>query len=43
MSAELKVGATKLTERTGNIYENKGSLWKTKRRSGDVIENKGTY
>jgi hypothetical protein len=30
----------KLKERTGNFYENKGSLWKTGRRSGNVYENK---
>ena len=33
----------KLRERSGNVYENKGSVWKTCERSGNVIENKGTY
>jgi len=26
----------------GNVYENKGALWKTGRRSWNVIENTGT-
>jgi hypothetical protein len=30
-------------ERRGNVYENKGSLWKKWGRSGNVVENKGTY
>ena len=33
----------KLTERSGNVYENKGSLCKTWKRGGNVIENKGSY
>jgi hypothetical protein len=32
-----------LTERCGNIIENKGPLWKTLWRSGNLIENKGGY
>jgi hypothetical protein len=32
-----------LNERRGNVYENKGLLWKTGWKSGNVIENKGTY
>jgi len=32
-----------LTERGGNLVENKGWLWKTRRRSGNVAENKGGY
>jgi hypothetical protein len=32
----------KLNERTGNVYENKGSLCKTRKRTGNVYENKGT-
>jgi hypothetical protein len=40
---ELKENSSKLSERTGNVYENKGPLWKTSERSGNVIENKGTY
>jgi hypothetical protein len=31
----------KLNERTGNVLENKGSLWKTYERSGNVVDNKG--
>jgi hypothetical protein len=30
-----------LNERTGNVIENKGPLWKTRERSGNVVENKG--
>jgi hypothetical protein len=30
-----------LTEPSGNVIENKGSLWKTWRRSANVYENKG--
>jgi hypothetical protein len=29
-------------ERSGNVYENKGSLWKTGERSGNMHQNKGT-
>jgi hypothetical protein len=32
---------SKMNERTGNVYENKGSLWKTRERSANVYENKG--
>jgi hypothetical protein len=32
-----------LRERRGNVYENKGPLWRKWKRSGNVIENKGTY
>jgi hypothetical protein len=31
----------KLNERTSNVYENKGSLWKSPRQSRNVIDNKG--
>ena len=34
--------ASKLTERSGNVYENKGTVWKEPEQSGNVIENKGT-
>ena len=30
----------KLTERTGNVYENKGPVWKGLERSGNVVDNK---
>jgi hypothetical protein len=33
----------KLNEQSGNVYENKGPLWKTRRSSWNVYENKGTY
>jgi hypothetical protein len=33
----------RLTERRANVYENKGSLWKTRGRGGNVYEKKGTY
>ena len=26
-------------ERSGNVYENKGPLWKNKERSGNVVDN----
>jgi hypothetical protein len=32
-----------LTERAGDVIENKGPLWKTQGLSGNVIENKGSY
>ena len=34
---------SKLNERSGNVYENKGLQWKTVERSGNVIENTGSY
>jgi hypothetical protein len=33
----------KLTERSGNVYENKGPLWKSRARSWNLYENKGAY
>ena len=38
-----KENSSKLKERSGNVYENKGPLWKTCPESRNVIENKGTY
>jgi hypothetical protein len=32
-----------LQERRGNVYENKGPLWKRWGKSGNVYENKGSY
>jgi hypothetical protein len=32
-----------LTERTGNVYENKGSAFHERERRGNVYENKGAY
>jgi hypothetical protein len=34
---------SKLKERRGNVYENKGSTFQTLDRSGNLIENKGSY
>jgi hypothetical protein len=31
----------KMRERSGNVIENKGSLWKTDQQSRNVYENKG--
>ena len=39
----MALEVTKKTERTGNVYENKGGLWKKLERTGNVIENKGSY
>jgi hypothetical protein len=33
----------KLNDQCGNVYENKGPLWKTSRQSGNVVENKHSY
>jgi len=32
-----------INERSGNVAENKGALWKKRRQSWNVYENKGTY
>jgi hypothetical protein len=32
-----------VNEQHGNVYENKGPLWKKRWLSGNVVENKGTY
>ncbi|MGA9056791.1 MAG: hypothetical protein WB763_09810 [Terriglobia bacterium] len=40
---ERKKNSSKVNEQRGNVYENKGPLWKTDWQSGNVIENKGTY
>jgi hypothetical protein len=37
------MGNTKVMERSLNVYENKGALWKTRGRSWNVCENKGSY
>jgi hypothetical protein len=34
---------TILKERSGNVYENKGSAFHTPEQSGDIIENAGSY
>ena len=33
----------KVKEQSGNVYENKGPLWRTRAQSWNVHENKGTY
>jgi hypothetical protein len=40
---ERKKEFLKMNDRRGNVYENKGPLWKTGWQSWNVIENKGTY
>jgi hypothetical protein len=37
-----EVGLLKMNEQSGNVYENKGSPWKSLWRSGNVAENKAT-
>jgi hypothetical protein len=34
---------TKMKEQTGNVYENKGSEWKSPAQSWNVYDNTGTY
>jgi hypothetical protein len=34
--------SSKLNERTGNVVENKGALWKTRERSWNVVDNKSS-
>jgi hypothetical protein len=38
-----KRDSLKLTDRFGNVYENKGPLWKNRGRSRNLHENTGTY
>ena len=40
VAAEAKKNSSKLNERSGNVYENKGPLWKTRGRSRNVYEKK---
>ena len=37
-----KKNSSKLNDRRGNVYENKGPLWKTQGQSANVFENKGS-
>jgi hypothetical protein len=37
-----KKNSSKLNERSGNLYENKAPLWKTRGQSANVFENKGS-
>lgn len=39
---KAKTGSEKSSERSMNVYENKGSLGKTGERSQNVYENKGS-
>jgi len=39
---EQEKNSSKLNDRSGNLYENKGSLWKTQGQSANVLENKGS-
>ena len=41
--SETAAHAPKLTERSWNVYENKGPEWEESERSLNVIENKVTY
>jgi hypothetical protein len=43
MGGERKKNSLKLNEQRGNVYENKGPLWKTDWQSGNVTENKASY
>jgi len=43
ISAEAMENSSKFTERSLNVYENKGSLLKTREPSWNVIGNKGCY
>ena len=41
--AKEKKNSLKMNERSGNVYENKGSAFETRERRGNVTENKGSY
>ncbi len=43
LQTKERKNSSKMNERSGNVYENKGSAFKTRQRSGNVIENKGSY
>jgi hypothetical protein len=42
VTGEAKENSPKLTDRRGNLYENKGPPWKSWPRSWNVYENTGT-
>jgi hypothetical protein len=42
IAGEEKKNSSKMNEQRGNVYENKGPLWKTRCQSGNVSENKGS-
>jgi hypothetical protein len=39
--AKEKKNSLKMKERSRNVIENKGPLWKIRERSGNVVENTG--
>jgi hypothetical protein len=41
IAGEAKKNSSKMNERRGNLYENKGPLCKIRSQSGNVYENKG--
>ena len=40
---EARKNSSKMNDRRGNVYENKGPQWKTCARGWNVIENKDSY
>src|SRR5208337_2075330 len=42
LAGEAKKILQKMNEQRGNVYENKGPLWKTRYLSRNVYENKGS-
>jgi len=38
-----KKNSSKVKERSGNVYENKGSAFEVPQQGGNVLENKGSY
>jgi hypothetical protein len=43
LGREREKGCLKVKELSGNVYENKGSVFHRRERSGNVIENKDSY
>jgi hypothetical protein len=43
LQGKQKKNSPRLNDRSGNAYENKGRLWKTRRLSRNVYENKGGW
>ena len=43
LSSACGAYSLKLKERSGNVTENKGPLWKKWQRSGNVVEKTGSY
>jgi hypothetical protein len=40
---ERKKNFSKVNEQRGNVYENKGPVFHSRKQSGNVIENKASY